>query len=72
MPAFLGPVQIFHVGGGVVHFGDTAFISPKSSSKLYTGSGSDSSGGFVVTNNGFSASNTFDTNLVDQPTVGNN
>lgn len=72
MPAIIGPVQIFNVGGGVVHFGDTAFISPKSSSKLYTGSGSDSTGALVITNNGISASNTLDANLIDQPTLGNN
>ena len=72
MPAIIGPVQIFNVAGGVVHFGDSAVISPKNASKSYAGSGSDSTGGFIVTNNGFSASNTLDTNLVDQPTVGNN
>jgi spore germination protein PF len=72
MPAFLGPVQIFNVAGGVVHFGDTAVISPKNNTKSYAGSGSGSVGAFVVTNNGLSSSNTLDTNVVDQPTVGNN
>ncbi|WP_339163799.1 spore germination protein [Siminovitchia sp. FSL W7-1587] len=72
MPAILGPVQIFNVSGGIVQFGDTAVISPKSSSKSYAGSGSNSTGGLIVTNNGLSSSNTLDTNLVDQPTVGNN
>lgn len=72
MPAIVGPVQIFNVGGGVVHFGDTAIISPKSASKAFEGSGSSSTGGFVVTNNGISGTNTLDSNLIDQPTVGNN
>lgn len=72
MPAFIGPLQIFNVSGGVVHFGDTAVISPKNTSKLYMGSGSDNVGAFIVTNSGLSASNTLDSNLVDQPMVGNN
>ncbi len=72
MPAIVGPVQIFHVGGGVVHFGDTAVISPKNATKTFEGSGSANSGGFIVTNNGISGTNILDTNLVDQPTVGNN
>ena len=72
MPAFVGPVQIFNVGGGVVQFGDTAVISPKSNSKTTSGSGSNSTGGFVSSVNGVSANTTFDTNLIDQPTVGNN
>ncbi len=72
MPAFVGPVQIFNVGGGVVQFGDTAVISPKSSSKSYSGSGSDSTGGFIITNNGFSGTTTLDTNVIDQPMAGNN
>lgn len=72
MPAFVGPVQIFNVGGGVVQFGDTAVISPKSNSKTTSGSGSNSTGGFVSSVNGVSANTTFDTNLIDQPTIGNN
>ena len=72
MPAFVGPVQIFNVGGGVVQFGDTAVISPKSNSKTTSGSGSNSTGGFVSSINGVSANTTFDTNLIDQPTIGNN
>ncbi|MBD8003819.1 spore germination protein [Bacillus norwichensis] len=72
MPAIVGPVQIFHVGGGVVHFGDTAVISPKNAAKTYEGSGSSNSGAFIITNNGISGTNTLDTNLVDQPVLGNN
>ncbi|MFD1708029.1 spore germination protein [Siminovitchia sediminis] len=72
MPAIVGPIQIFNVGGGVVHFGDTAVISPKAASKSFSGSGAGNTGGFVMTNNGVSANNTLDTNLVDQPSVGNN
>ncbi|KOP81686.1 spore germination protein [Cytobacillus solani] len=72
MPAITGPVQIINVDSGIVQFGDAVFISPKSSSKSITGSGAGNTGGFIITNNGLSASNVLDTNLVDQPMVGNN
>ncbi|MCJ8005971.1 spore germination protein [Lederbergia wuyishanensis] len=72
MPAIVGPVQIVNVGGGVVHFGDSAVISPKSASKTSEGSGSGNTGGFIITLNGASVNPTVDSNLVDQPTIGNN
>jgi spore germination protein PF len=72
MPAFVGPVQIKNVNGGVVQFGDTAYISPKSNSKSNFGSGAGSTGGLIITNNGLSGTNVIDCNGVDQPTVGNN
>lgn len=72
MPAITGPVQIIHVGSGTVQFGDTLYISPKSNSKTNSGSGGFNTGCLVVTNSGLSASNVLDTNLIDQPTVGNN
>lgn len=72
MPAIIGPVQIFNVAGGVVHFGDTAVISPKDNTKASSGSGSNSTGGFVLAIGGISANTTIDSSLVDQPTIGNN
>lgn len=72
MPAIVGPVQIVTVSGGIVHFGDAAWVSPKFSSKTYAGSGSFSTGGIILTANGISGTNTLDTNLVDQPMIGNN
>lgn len=72
MPAIIGPVQIVNVGGGVVQFGDAAFVSPKSSAKTFAGSGSINTGGFVVTNSGLSSTGVLDTNLIDQPMAGNN
>lgn len=72
MPAIVGPVQIVNVGGGVVQFGDTFFISPKSASKSMSGSGAGNTGGFIITNNALSGTNTLDSNLVDQPLTGNN
>jgi len=72
MPAILGPVQIVNVGGGIVQFGDTVYISPKSSSKTYAGSGGFNTGGIIVTNTGLSGTNVLDTNVIDQPIAGNN
>ncbi|HEY2422019.1 MAG TPA: spore germination protein [Neobacillus sp.] len=72
MPAIIGPVQIVNVGGGIVQFGDTVFISPKSSSKTFAGSGGFNTGGFILTNSGLNGTNVLDTNLIDQPTIGNN
>lgn len=72
MPAIIGPVQIVNVGGGIVQFGDSLYISPKSNSKTNSGQGGFNTGGFIITNNGLSSSNVIDTNLFDQPTVGNN
>ncbi|MBS4210667.1 spore germination protein [Bacillus sp. FJAT-50079] len=72
MPAFTGPVQIFNVGGGSVQFGDTAVVSPKTSTKSTSGSGSLSTGGFVFIIDGLSFNATIDSQLLDQPIVGNN
>lgn len=72
MPAIIGPVQVINIGGGVVQFGDSLFISPKSASKSMSGSGAGNTGGFVITNNIISGTNTLDSNLVDQPVTGNN
>jgi spore germination protein PF len=57
MPAIIGPVQIINVGGGIVQFGDTVYISPKSSSKTFAGSGGFNTGGFIVTNSGLNGIN---------------
>lgn len=71
MPAIIGNLQIINVGGGVVNFGDTFNISPKTNAKTYDGSGSSNTGAFIVTNNGLSSTNTIDKDLVDQPSVAN-
>jgi spore germination protein PF len=72
MPAIIGPVQIVHVSGGVVQFGDTVYISPKSASKTNAGSGGFNTGGFIIANSGLSGTNVLDTNVIDQPIAGNN
>ena len=60
------------VGGGVVNFGDTLNISPKTNAKENTGSGSANIGTFIVTNNGFNAVNAIDPDIVDQPAASKN
>ncbi|MBM7702638.1 MULTISPECIES: spore germination protein [Bacillaceae] len=71
MPALVGPVQIVSVGGGVVTFGDTFYVSPKSASKTAAGSGGFNTGNFINTNTGFSATNAIDPDLADQNIVAN-
>lgn len=71
MPAIIGPVQIISVSGGAVQFGDAAWISPKTTSKTFTGSGSFNTGCLVFSASGLSGTNVLDTNLIDQPIAGN-
>jgi spore germination protein PF len=59
------------VGGGVVTFGDTFYVSPKSAAKTASGSGSLNTGNFVNTNNGISGTNTLDPDLFDQNIAAN-
>lgn len=70
MPAFTGNVQIINLSGGNVQFGDTLNISPKSNSKSTNGAGNGSTGAIIFEANGISATNHFDTNLIDQPNIG--
>lgn len=71
MPAIVGPIQIFSVSGGEVQFGDTFYVSPKSSHKTISGSGAHNTGPFIINNNFLSASNYIDLNAIDQPITGN-
>ncbi|WP_182200067.1 spore germination protein [Paraliobacillus salinarum] len=66
MPAIVGPIKIVSVGGGVVNFGDSFYLSPKSSSKTSAGSGAFNTGDFINTNSGLNATNTLDPDAVDQ------
>lgn len=72
MPAIVGPVQVINLSEGLMQFGDSLIISPKSATKSLSGSGAGNTGGFIIANNLFSASNGLDANLVDQPITGNN
>ncbi|WP_339061122.1 spore germination protein [Tepidibacillus marianensis] len=70
MPSIVGGVKINSIGsGGILNIGDALYISPKSTSKTYAGSGSFNTGDFLNTNNGLSSTNTNDSDLLeaDQP-----
>lgn len=64
-----GNLKIDNVSGGIINFGDTLFISPKSSAKTFVGSGSNNTGVQNNTFNGQSSTTTLDSDLVDQPIV---
>lgn len=71
MPSIVtGPFKV-NDNGGVINFGDTLNISPKSTSKSVAGSGGGNSGDFTVTNNIANANNVLDPDLVDQNQAAN-
>jgi spore germination protein PF len=69
MPSIVGPIKINSIGGGVVNFGDSFYVAPKSSSKTAAGSGSFNTGDFLITNNGLSSTNPVDPDIADQNTT---
>lgn len=71
MPSIVGPIKINSVGGGVVNFGDSFYVSPKSTDKTASGSGSFNTGDFINTNTGFSSTNPVDPDMLDQNIAGN-
>lgn len=70
MPAVVGAVNI-NSNSGTVNFGDALNISPKQTSKTFSGSGGGNTGNIVNTVNGVSLTNTLDPSIIDQPQVGN-
>ncbi len=67
MPSIvLAPIKITNVSeDGVVIFGDTLQISPKSTSKAFAGSGGGNTGDFLQSNTLLSFTNTFDPDVLD-------
>ena len=66
MPSIVGNIKINSVGSsGIVNIGDAFYISPKSTSKSYAGSGSFTTGDFQQSNNAISATTTSDNDLLD-------
>lgn len=72
MSEFPVPVKIDTVSGGIVQFGNSLFISPKSASKNTHGSGSTNSGLHVTTINGQSTTTSVNADVLDQPIVQDN
>lgn len=71
MPAIVGGPFKINENGGVINFGDTLNISPKSTSKSVSGSGGGNSGDFTIVNNGINMNNVLDPDVVDQNLAGN-
>ena len=71
MPILIANVCLPNVTGGIVTFGDTYYVSPKTSTKSATGAGSGNTGVFVNINSGFSGTNTIDPDISDQNSTGN-
>lgn len=71
MPSIVGPIKINSVDGGVINFGDSFYLAPKSSSKTAAGSGAFNTGDFICTNTGFSSTNPIDPDVNDQNVSGN-
>ncbi|WP_088105444.1 spore germination protein [Halalkalibacter urbisdiaboli] len=71
MPSIVGgPIKV-NSNEGVMNFGDSLNISPKSTNKVVSGSGGGNTGDFIVTNNGFNINNTSDPDVADQNQGGN-
>ncbi|ART75741.1 spore germination protein [Sutcliffiella horikoshii] len=66
MPSIIGPVKVTNVGGGIINFGDTFYISPKRTGKTTEGSGGSNTGNVVNTNSGLNATNVIDPDATDQ------
>ncbi|MFD1361021.1 spore germination protein [Lentibacillus salinarum] len=66
MPSVVGPIKINSVDGGVINFGDSFYLSPKSTSKTSSGSGSFNTGDFLNTNSGVNSTNPVDPDINDQ------
>lgn len=66
MTSIFGEIQIQQITGGVVNFGTTLSVSPKSAVKEPAGGGSNNVGAWVITSTGFSCTNFFDPDTSDQ------
>lgn len=71
MPAVLGAMKVVNVSsGGELQIGDTGFITPKTSTKLYSGAGSSNTGDAIRNFNLLSSTNTNDLDAVDGNVIG--
>lgn len=70
MPSIVGGVNI-NSNEGIINFGDTLNISPKTTSKSIAGQGGSNVGNVVNTLNGASVNNTVDPDVVDSSTASN-
>ncbi len=73
MPSvILAPIKISSVSSsGTVNFGDTLYISPKTTSKSSSGSGGSNTGDFMLVNNFWNLTNTIDPDINDSNNLAN-
>jgi len=72
LPAFLGATQIMNIGGTAnVHFGDLAWLSPKSATKEAIGGSGGTTAAFNISTNIVSVNNALNTSVVDQTITAN-
>ncbi len=70
MPSIIGNIKINTVGsGGVANFGDTLYVSPKSTTKTFAGAGSFRTGDFQFSKQGLNNQANIDTDVVDTTTA---
>jgi spore germination protein PA len=68
MPAIVGAVQVINIGSsGVFHIGDVYKITPYSTTKTFAGAGSFNTGATLSLYNERSSTNTYDSDVADQP-----
>ncbi|MDR7001342.1 spore germination protein [Neobacillus niacini] len=73
MPTTISGVQIdFITTNGIVKFGDSFVLTPKTTTKSFAGSGAFNSGIITLTNSGLNSTNSIDTSMMDEPITGNN
>ncbi|WLR42909.1 spore germination protein [Bacillus carboniphilus] len=72
MPAIVGAFKVNNVGtSSIVHVGDVINISPFSEVKTFAGAGSFNTGDGLQIYNQNSVTNTYDSDFIDQPQIGN-
>jgi spore germination protein PF len=74
MPAnIFGSIQINTISAnGVVEFGDTLVVSPKTANKTPGGAGAFNTAIIAIANSGLSSTNYISPNVIDQPISSNN
>ncbi|OEF99594.1 hypothetical protein BHF71_08200 [Vulcanibacillus modesticaldus] len=70
MPSIIGNIKIVSVSG-VVNFGDSFYIAPKSTSKTFAGAGSFSTGDFQLSKQGITGQTNIDNDVADTTTAAN-
>ncbi|MFJ5622461.1 spore germination protein [Peribacillus loiseleuriae] len=72
MPAIVGVVQVISLGtSAVFNIGDVYKVTPYSTTKTYSGAGSFNTGDNISLYNGNSITNTYDSDVTDQPILFN-